>query len=537
MEMTLRPTSLRFLAALAALSVCACASSTSNPSDTSSDDVSDTDTASPKDTSAVETSEEVETSEDIDPSTDTQVALPEYFPGQDIAADESATIEGLTKGVRIVIDARGIPHIYGENLHDILFAQGYITARDRLFQMHTLRMAASGRLGELSGVGSVRGDVFLRTLGLRRVAEKMAERTKELYPKSYAALESFAAGANAYIEKVNAGEVVKPLEVLVYGLTIAPWTPADTMSIVRLQTWDLGFGGVFSEDELMTRLLELKAVYDGTPLEGIQDDVFTFTPPNTTPTITSTPTGPPKGVDFSQILASPFFDRFQPAFFENHRLHYEETLKLPHRAFRSIDFGSNNWVVSGKHTASGKPMVANDTHLALRNPAIFYQVHMTTTTAGGDVNLVGVNFAGAPGITLGSNGFAAWAATVFYSDVTDMYVETLTEDKKSVIFKGEEVPIKSWKETFEYVLIGDTSCEDAITGWLADQDPVVTKLSDTRCRLEVMIAEVPHHGPVVPWSHDVDKEGNPILMTWRWVGFEPTDEYHAIFQMNFVNGH
>ena len=140
--------------------------------------------------------------------------IPDYFPGADLEADRVKLLEGLTQPVRVVEDDLGVPHIYAESLDDLLFAQGYVTAGKRLFQMHTLRMAASGRLGELLGPSSVQGDVLLRTLKLRATAEKMATRTKELYPEVYHVLERYAAGVNRFIERMNAGAEPKPLEVI-----------------------------------------------------------------------------------------------------------------------------------------------------------------------------------------------------------------------------------------------------------------------------------------------------------------------------------
>lgn len=456
-----------------------------------------------------------------------------YLPGPEIPAEETRHLAGLEKPVRVIYDTFGVPHIYGASIDDLLFAQGYVTSRHRLFQMHTLRLAASGRLGEISGPGAVRGDVLLRILGLRRTAEAMVVRTAEKAPDLMRALEHFSAGVNAYINAMKAGKEPKPLEVVVFGLDLAPWTPTDILTIVRLQTWDLGFGGVIDEDDLMHRLLTLKATFDGTERAGIEGDVFDFTPPAQTPTLAGESNiAAASAVDYTKILERPFFSRFNAKMWETHAAFTRETLDFPHHLFRSEDFGSNNWVVAGQHTASGAVMVANDPHLSLRNPSVFFQVHLSNLDAGGDFEVAGVNFAGAPGIVLGHNQHAAWGGTVFYSDVTDMYVETISPDGTGVLFNGAVVPFEVREEVFRYILPGNTTCADGISGWIAHLSPVVTAVDATTCELKITVRDVPHHGPVVPWSMDVDKDGQAICMTWRWTGFEATDDLQGVWGLN-----
>jgi penicillin G amidase len=512
-----------------------CSSDPEPAADVSGDVQTSTDVGQADATTDVPSSEDALVSTDTAETDTASYDNPAYFPGVELEADTTKHLVGLTEPVRVIQDSFGVPHVYGSTLDDLLFAQGYITASKRLFQMHTLRLAASGRLGELLGPGSVSGDVLLRTLKLRDTAERMATRTKELYPDLYQVLERYAEGVNSFIARMNAGDEPKPLEVIVFQSELAPWTPADTLTIVRLQTWDLGFGGVFSEDELLERILALQKTFDGSPREGIEADVYDFTPPAQTPTVAgkngvveASPT------NFKKIIENPFFQKFGIDMWANHAKMSRETLDYPHRMFRSEDFGSNNWVVSGDHTKSGRPMVANDPHLALRNPAIFFQVHLSDKLAGGDFEVSGVNFAGSPGIVLGHNDHAAWGATVFYSDVTDIYAEDVTADGKGVLFNGEVVPFEVRKETFMYILPGDATCEQALGGWVNELDPQVKKLDGATCELTVTVKDVPHHGPVIPWSETTDKDGNPACMTWKWTGFEATDELKAIWGLNLM---
>ena len=260
--------------------------SCSDPAPTLSDVVPSTDdTVASSDTSDTHDVAESETSDTPMDAVEPSYSMPDYFPGTELPADEVKVLSGLKEPVRVVEDTYGVPHIYAKTIDDLLFAQGYVTASKRLFQMHTLRMAASGRLGELLGPESVQGDVFLRVLKLRATAEKMALRTQELYPEVYKALEDYAAGVNRFLERMEAGHEPKPLEVILFKSKLEPWSPSDTLTIVRLQTWDLGFGGVFSEDELLERILTLRKTFKGSSREGIEDDVYRFTPPAQTPTV------------------------------------------------------------------------------------------------------------------------------------------------------------------------------------------------------------------------------------------------------------
>ncbi len=458
-------------------------------------------------------------------------------------ADQVLQVAGVADPVRVSYDDRGIPHIYGKSTTDVVFAQGYVTARDRMFQMHTLRSAAKGRLAELGNPKSLSGDIYLRALRLGSVAQEMAAATKDHDPELQAALEAFAAGVNAYLANMRAGREPRALEVAIFGEAILyEWTTADTMAIARLQTWDLGFGGVVDELALHDTIAGLLEAFPaGSPLEGIAYDVANFEPP--VEVATNPPEGGAKQVPVWDLAAHMEKSRASGKGLSKTqrarmRKEQEELEQIPHHAFRGAgteEWGSNNWVVSGAHTASGRPILANDTHLALRNPAVFYQVHVSTALAGGALDAQGVNFAGAPGIVLGHNAHAAWGATVFYDDVTDMYLETLDATKKNVRFKGAWVPLVERVETFRYVLpSGVTACVDAAPTYVAMLTHSATLGADGWCTLELTLLDVPHHGPVIPWSLEVNPDGTWAAVTWKWTGFEPTDELGAIWRLNTV---
>ena len=469
-----------------------------------------------------------------DTVTPIEYTKPAYFPAKDTAADEVVQLAGLglTGNVRVVYDDRGIPHIFGDAVNDMVRVQGYLTARDRIFQMHTLRSAASGRLAEFSGLSALSGDLYLRMIKLRRTAEAMAARTQANDPDLYAALQAYSDGVNVFIDRMKAGDEKAPPEVQIFGSAIIePWTPADTMTIVRLQTWDLGF-----DDGDYTRLADIKAIqakHDGTPLEGVERDFLNFTPIRKVATLEPDGGASQMGsYDIAATLANPFYAKLNRAALDKMRSVFEQLEQGMHHPFRGPDYGSNDWVVSGAHTASGRPMVANDTHLALRNPAVFYEVALSNALAGGGLNVAGVNFAGAPGITLGQNANAAWGGTVFASDVTDVYVERLTPDKTAVYYDGNEVPLVQRVETFRFLKpAGAATCVAAGPAWLAGV-PTNERVEAGFCVLEVTFFDVPQHGPIIPWSVTEDSDGNPIAFSIKWTGYEATDELSAVWGLN-----
>ena len=172
------------------------------------------------------------------------VDKPDWFPDRSAEASRTLALPGLTGPVRVMYDSLGIHHVYGQTRQDVARAQGYITAARRLFQMHALRMAGSGRLAELLGQGALAGDVLLRTLKLRVTAEIMAERTKTEFPEEYALIEAYAEGALSLSDdemKALCKDEIST-ELLAFQDPLDPWTPVDTMTVVRLLTWQLGFG-------------------------------------------------------------------------------------------------------------------------------------------------------------------------------------------------------------------------------------------------------------------------------------------------------
>lgn len=320
------------------------------------------------------------------------------------AASTTLQLKGLKDRVVIRRDERGIPYIEAKNDEDLFFAQGYATATDRLWQMDLFRRNARGELSEVlpnvPGSPALDQDKLHRTLGFAKVAEAEAAQAS---PQSRAVLEAYAAGVNAYIASL--GPKSLPPEFQILGYTPRPWTPADSLIVVKIffealsNTWRLDL----MREALGTLPAEKRAALlpEVSPIDVLV--VGKDSKPKTTAAMR--PASAPLSPEALAMLA-----------------HDEEKNRT---ALEQLGFyaeglaASNNWVVSGKHTTSGKPLLANDPHLAPTAPPIW---HMVQLTAPG-VRVAGVTAAGLPGVVIGHNDRIAWGFTNVGPDVQDVYLE------------------------------------------------------------------------------------------------------------------
>ena len=288
-------------------------------------------------------------------------------------------LPGLGAAAEVMRDRYGVPHIFAASLEDASFALGYVHAQDRLWQMEMSRRIAAGRVAELLGAGALETDRFLRTLGVRRSAEA---NLRVLDAETRRLLDSYAAGVNAYL----ASGPVLPVEFWLTGAQPEPWTPADSIGWVKMMAWDLG--GNFRNELLrmsLARTLPLARIHQILPpYPGEQ---------------------PPVIADLKELYGTLERDAVQLAQF----------------APDNDGLGSNNWVVSGARSASGKPLLANDPHLGLTAPPVWYFAHISVP----GTNVIGSTLPGVPGIILGRNERIAWGFTNTGPDVQDLYIEKL----------------------------------------------------------------------------------------------------------------
>jgi penicillin amidase len=330
---------------------------------------------------------------------------------------------GLGAPVEIIWDRWDVPHIYAKSQEDLFFAQGYIHAQERLWQMDFNRHLTAGRLSEILGSVAIPLDRWMRVIGLRRVAEQEPE---GLDAETRSMIDSYCAGVNAFI-----ASGAFPVEFALLNHHSEPWRMADTIAWVKMMAWDLS--GNWDVEILRAQLIARLGPEIATELE----------PPYLKEWL---PTVPP-GVSYSGIG--------------------DEALQRAERARRFTGptaqegLGSTNWVLSGARTTTGRPLLANDMHLLMSIPAIWYENHLV----GGDLNVTGISFPGIPGVIAGHNRRVAWGYTNGFSDVQDLYMEHLrrTDDGRvQYEFRGEwldaqvireEIRVKDAAPEYEEVII------------------------------------------------------------------------------------
>ncbi|MHB1845162.1 MAG: penicillin acylase family protein [Deltaproteobacteria bacterium] len=398
------------------------------------------------------------------------------------------TAPGLSSPVDVVRDSHGVPHIYGQSLPDIAYAQGYVVAHDRLIQMDFARHEADGTLSSLIGLASpgiVASDAQMRLHHLRDQAQaELAALTASPDPNDallVRALSRFADGVNAYAADLSAGKWSLPIE---YAPVYQPpsfttWTPVDSLLLGELFAFELSFD---ASDVLNATALadEGAARFDdgGTAdlraRAGIGEDLQLHAPVDATFTIPGW-TGM-NGDSSTARRARRLPGRPSPRLLREDRA----ALAALQAEDRGRQRGSNNWIVGPALSQSGHVLIANDTHLAIDNPATFWLVHLVDRGADVPLDVMGEQFAGVPLVTLGMNRHAAWAATVSNIDVTSVYAETIVPcasqpGSSCAVFNGAQVPLVPRQETFSLGYLGTQSGSVALTFY-----------------------EVPEHGPIIP---------------------------------------
>ena len=296
--------------------------------------------------------------------------------------------------IKIERDAHGIPTITAATPNDAMYGLGFVHAQDRLWQLETHRRIGSGRLAEAFGEAALDNDKFLRALGVKRAAAAQWAAAKG---DARAAVLAYTAGINAYIQTAMKA---RPPEFLVLGIQPEPWTPEDSMAWAIMMAWDLG--GNWSTELLRMRLALTM------PVNRIDELVPPFPgnsgEPADKPLVTTDYAALFKGLNVDGKLG-------------------QQALNFaPESGVEGI--GSNNWVVHGTHTVTGKPLLANDPHLKLSAPALWYLARMQAP----GLKVAGATMPGLPFVVLGQNEYVAWGFTNTAPDVQDLYLERIKPD-------------------------------------------------------------------------------------------------------------
>jgi|AntDeeMinimDraft_5_1070356.scaffolds.fasta_scaffold06334_2 penicillin amidase len=379
----------------------------------------------------------------------------------------------LTDSVNVYYDENRIPHIFATNSEDLYFAQGYVTARDRLWQMELQTYAAAGRLSEILGDQMLEYDRYQRRIGMGYAAEKAVEGMNE-DPETKAVVKAYTAGINAYINQLNIADY--PLEYKILDHSPEQWTPLKTALLLKYMTYTLaGNNGDL-------RMSNTRAYFGDDFIKNVMDTKVDLMDPT--------------------IPESKSWDFAPPQVQKPDSVFIPSTVKdvMPFQPDPAN--GSNNWAVSGSKTASGYPILANDPHLNMNLPSIWYAVQLHSPNQ----NVMGVSLPGAPAVIVGFNEHAAWGTTNVGSDVWDWYeIEFRDSTLAEYRYDGQ------WKSTQKRV--------EEIK--VKDQDAFIDTVTYT------------HHGPVTQnFSGEPMRSNIPKYHAMRWIAYEKSNELKYFFKVN-----
>ncbi len=340
--------------------------------------------------------------------------------------DGELRLPGLQAPVEVLLDGHGVPHVYASGPEDAWFAAGVLHARDRLWQMELYRRAAYGRLSEILGGDTLPIDRRLLTLGLRGAAEAEWNGSP---PEVRDALTRYAAGVNAQVSQSTGRR--RPLEFQMLRVTPAPWTPIDSLAVGRLLAWRLAEN---HQSELVRHALAARfGVNEAVRLGGRY--------PAEAPTIVQglSAEAPTTSLSVVEAVRAPqgrwAVDQSGDSLARATRRRWPRGLEWLHPTARRGN--SNNWVLSGRRTATGRPLLANDPHLQIEFPGVWYEMHLVAA----GLNVIGAAVPGTPFIVLGHNSTIAWGFTNTGADVQDLYIERIDLARRRYLYRGEWLPV------------------------------------------------------------------------------------------------
>ncbi len=381
-------------------------------------------------------------------------------------------VNGISSEVKIYRDSNAVAYIVAQDDLDAYFALGYVHAQERLFQMDITRRAGLGRLSEVLGNKTLPFDKMFRTLDLYRTV-------KNFYPKIHKearnVLEAYSKGVNAFIQDAK-GKYQVEFDVL--GYDPEPWEPEHSLLLVKLMAWELNIS--WWSDLAFTHLVQKLGLEKAKEIMPSYDE--------NAPTIIPEEVKKFAEIPLDLIQVDREFRKFT--------------------GFVGTHIGSNNWVVNGKLSESGKVLIANDPHLAFQAPGKWVVVVIRSN----ELNVEGFTLPGIPGVVIGNNGNVSWVLTNVMTDDCDFYVEKLDSLKQNYFYNGNWLPL--------------TVREDTIK--VKDSSDVVLTVRKT------------HRGPIVSGIHAYNKlfpneQQNKADLSIRWTAYEFSDEMYAVYLINRSN--
>ncbi|MET9495910.1 penicillin acylase family protein [Streptomyces sp. NPDC006552] len=439
----------------------------------------------------------------------------------------SVQLDGLDGPVQVKRDSYGIPQIYASTDEDLFMAQGFVQAQDRFYEMDVRRHTTSGRLSEMFGKGQVKTDEFLRTLGWHRVAQREYDSTLSPATKKY--LQAYSKGVNAYLAGKSGKAVSAEYVALGFENDYKPqkWTPVDSVAWLKAMAWDLR-GNMQDEIDrsLMTSRLSAKQIKDLYPQypydrhqpivqEGGYNSVTQSYEPTASGGQTQSGTSGAAGTGLAGGTQAPTGLQSQLGGLADVLDQIPDSAGL---GPNGNGIGSNSWVVSGNHTITGKPLLANDPHLAPQLPSVWYQMglHCTSVSAKCQYDVTGYTFAGMPGVVIGHNQSISWGLTNSGADVTDLYLERFDGDGYQ--YGGKTVPFKTHEEVIKVA----GGAAKTITVRETNNGPLLSDRNDELVKV----------GKKAPVGATAPDRGDGYGIALRWTALDPGTTMDAVFEID-----
>ncbi|MEN9529966.1 MAG: hypothetical protein RI932_1839, partial [Pseudomonadota bacterium] len=393
-------------------------------------------------------------------------------------------ITGLRAEISISIDSRGVPHVVADNELDLALGQGFATARDRLWQMELQTAATAGRVSEILGAKAINFDTKQRRLGFLAAAEAEIEFLKKNDPLQYEILLAYADGVNAYVQSLTPSTY--PIEYKLLGTAPETWTPLKSALFHKQMTWTLT--GNF-DDFKFTNTLQKFSMAE---IENLFPEFYAAGQPILDSSVMQMSTAELQG--FSSVVAPLQLDGL---------LNLSETPPSK-KSSTSGTHGSNNWVVDGTHTSHGYPVLANDPHLDLKLPSIWYEIQLTAP----GVNVYGVSLPGLPHVIIGFNDNVSWGITNAGVDVVDWFAMKFDKSKPAPRY----LHAGQWKNS-----------------------EIRKEIIKVKGELPKIIEVVQTHiGPVAVDIGLEKKNGgtSTLPLAMKWTGHSPSNEYKVFYNLN-----
>lgn len=346
-------------------------------------------------------------------------------------AQSPLTTRGLQAPVTLTRDSAGIVHIEAQNEHDLFFAQGYSAARDRLFQLELWRRQATGTMAEALGPRWLARD---RAARLMRFRGNMEVELAHYHPRGKAIITAFVEGVNAWIDRVRAEPTLMPPDLAALGITPGYWTPEVVVSRHN------ALASNASDEATLARAVRLMGAEAVKRRRRFEPATVRLALDSVVAQLVGSATDARMMADYTGSRNAPSFRADElAASWRKAAAGTADSSTTPERD----QWESNNWVISGTRTASGKPLVANDPHRAISLPSLRYLVHLKAP----GWNVIGGGEPGIPGVAIGHNEHAAWGLTIFGIDSEDLYVYQLDGANRAYRYRGAFVPFRTLTDT------------------------------------------------------------------------------------------